>query len=794
MPAVMFVRNPETKDLEHYKGPVPGSNQPLPDINVLVRKPWPGASVEKIPSTTWCHESLSYIVRNQDVRGKFDAKKAIELKVRKGPDYAKLARGETVTSEDGKMITPDMVLGPARLGKGTAIIDLPTPAYVDDLVNRSEWSSPAVTMNLEVIIWILGPGVGEHPKLHEFVAKMPQCKHTVSSPDYCPNYLSMKSIGESTTRMGFLIPENYPTPVHDNMTIPQPSSTTPETVRDMSKAVSLQPLEPGVLIEMEPKFEINRSEVEPPFDANNVTKMMPLAVVQRMDVISKRMRKQEFEQKLQDFRKDLPGADAEIITLGTGSSAPSKYRNVSSTLLHVPGEGYYLFDCGENTLGQLKRVFPPEKLREVLRNLRVVWISHLHADHHLGTASVLRAWFEENYPDGISHSDEVEMGMSKILQDKRLFVVSDAMMTCWLEEYASVENFGFGKIVPLSAAPYIEDDTIKTRFVYRHCRSDGTYPGHETADGTPSTTALSFLDETSPLTPLLHQATGLANILTCRVSHCRGALAVSLVFPSGFKVSFSGDCRPSASFVAIGQNSTVLIHEATFQDDMAISAKAKKHSTVSEALEVGRRMNARAILLTHFSQRYQKVARVDENDANPIEEASNHVGQVGLDVPDDEPSESSAPLRLTGEIQVSRRPHVTVPVVGAHDYMRIRVSNMLHAQLHAPAVDKLFETLERMQLVEAQKRRDAVREVEKARSKAKQAKKAKHGMLDAPPAEMDVDKPESTTKNEKSVWSASESESGWSTSGSETEEWMDKKRLLYGRSQSPRRSPRHRKR
>jgi hypothetical protein len=32
--------------------------------------------------------------------------------------------------------------------------------------------------------------------------------------------------------------------------------------------------------------------------------------------------------------------------------------------LKVPGYGYYLLDCGENTLGQLKRVFEPEELRE----------------------------------------------------------------------------------------------------------------------------------------------------------------------------------------------------------------------------------------------------------------------------------------------------------------------------------------------------------------------------------------------------------------------------------------------
>lgn len=101
--------------------------------------------------------------------------------------------------------------------------------------------------------------------------------------------------------------------------------------------------------------------------------------------------------------------------------------------------------------------------------------------------------------------------------------------------------------------------------------------------------------------------TGLADIATCNVNHCRGAQAVSLTFPTGFKFSYSGDCRPSSGFVEIGKGSTVLLHEATFEDDRRDDALAKKHSTTGEAIAVGKKMGARRILLTHFSQRYAKV-------------------------------------------------------------------------------------------------------------------------------------------------------------------------------------------
>lgn len=102
-------------------------------------------------------------------------------------------------------------------------------------------------------------------------------------------------------------------------------------------------------------------------------------------------------------------------------------------------------------------------------------------------------------------------------------------------------------------------------------------------------------------------ATGLRELSACQVSHCFDAQAVTLGFANGFKVSYSGDCRPSKRFAAIGKDSTVLIHEATFDDEMQGDAEAKKHSTTSEAIGVGLAMRARRVVLTHFSQRYQKM-------------------------------------------------------------------------------------------------------------------------------------------------------------------------------------------
>lgn len=110
----------------------------------------------------------------------------------------------------------------------------------------------------------------------------------------------------------------------------------------------------------------------------------------------------------------------------------------------------------------------------------------------------------------------------------------------------------------------------------------------------------------------LKTATGLADLEACQVPHCWNAQAVSLTFPTGFKFSYSGDCRPSQNIVKIGKGSTVLLHEATFDDELQGDAEAKKHSTTSEAIGVGLAMGAQRVILTHFSQRYQKIPIMDK--------------------------------------------------------------------------------------------------------------------------------------------------------------------------------------
>jgi ribonuclease Z len=52
---------------------------------------------------------------------------------------------------------------------------------------------------------------------------------------------------------------------------------------------------------------------------------------------------------------------------------------------------------------------------------------------------------------------------------------------------------------------------------------------------------------------------------------------------------YSGDTRPCDKLIEAGKGATLLIHEATFEDDLIAEAVAKNHSTTTEAIDVGTR-------------------------------------------------------------------------------------------------------------------------------------------------------------------------------------------------------------
>lgn len=457
MPAVLFVRDPETKGLARYEGPTPDGIAPVPDINVLVRQAWPGALIDRLPPTKRSSTAMSYIIRNHRLRGKFRPAAARDRNVPQGPLWAALTSGFSVQSSDGVTVTPDMVLEPSKEGSGVAVIDLPSSEYVHGLVHRPEWTSAKVMSGVCAVIWILGADVARDETLMKFIESQSGVQHIISSPDRCPNYLSMTSAAAMAVRHNQIDPARYVIPVHSNA--PPTSGKSPAFGETLFQTLSesCRTASRGLKLNIEPTFSLEEDAVVPFLNTALVVQETPQSVLKLSQAARREIGSPAAQ--AEKLNQNLPSPDAEIICLGTGSAAPSQHRNVSATLLRVPGCGSYLIDCGENTLGQLKRMYTAPQLAEVLQDLKLVWISHLHADHHLGLTSVITAWYEE-----VHGKDEVKrrrptmteqmLGPAKLLNDgKRLFIVGHELMMRWLKEYSTVEDFGYDQLVPLVSFP-----------------------------------------------------------------------------------------------------------------------------------------------------------------------------------------------------------------------------------------------------------------------------------------------------------------------------------------------------
>ncbi|KAK8201713.1 hypothetical protein IWZ01DRAFT_505018 [Phyllosticta capitalensis] len=610
LPAKVFWRAPGSDKVE----PFDWSAAPQDPV-VLVREPWPATQVKWLPDVERAPQAVSYLIKTCDMRGKFDKAKAEELKVPKGKIRGVLAQGQSIQLESGETITPEMVIGPTRVGLAFGVIDLPTADYVGPLISRSEWQMPEIKDNLKLIVWILGPNVASDPALKSFMESLPDVKHLVSSQDLSSNPIMFKKSAGSLLRLSKADEKRFRVPFEGTPILTQSGVGSPKREKSITLPGNAEPIKLCDEYLLKPTFKLH--EVNP---NNNGPAFNPEVALQKLngDVIEASSKAKskiaESASELREWWEKMPCPEAEVIPLGTGSALPSLYRNVSATLIRVPGYGSYLLDCGEGTLGQLQRAFSPSEFLEVMDELRLIYLSHSHADHILGTISVVKAWYNVVHKGQRSNnnfrkalSDAIKYPANAIAS-RRLGLVASKPLHDWFREYSGVEDFGYSQTWPVFAR------------------------GGE----------LELVAEKSsggmmPLVPKsrYEHLFGLQDIQTCFVRHCQNAQAVSLTWPEStrvdhsyygskpFKVSYSGDCRPDyVKFPAIGMHSTLLIHEATFEDGLIKDAKAKRHSTTSEALGVGARMRAKCVLLTHFSQRYQKlpvmVREPRENDGEPI--------------------------------------------------------------------------------------------------------------------------------------------------------------------------------
>jgi ribonuclease Z len=60
-----------------------------------------------------------------------------------------------------------------------------------------------------------------------------------------------------------------------------------------------------------------------------------------------------------------------------------------------------MLDAGEGTYGQMMRRYGLRAVDEEMSKLRCIFVSHLHADHHLGVEQLINKWDRVWFRDSI---------------------------------------------------------------------------------------------------------------------------------------------------------------------------------------------------------------------------------------------------------------------------------------------------------------------------------------------------------------------------------------------------------
>ncbi|KAI1884252.1 hypothetical protein AGOR_G00224530 [Albula goreensis] len=493
---------------------------------------------------------VAYVCKLHPKKGNFLVQKAKELGLPVGtsaigPIIAALKDGKTVTY-GGKEIHPEEVCTPTDPGPVFIVVECPSEEFIQPLCTNqvlSRYQRSGAEGSAALVVHMTPESVLENDGYKRWMERFAPSTEHLILNEQVCTVHNVRS-HKIQAQLNLIHKEIFP-------------ELKNCTTKDKQASLHVPNVRAECLLkfQLRPKFEWQRDAI-PMCDASEFVKEaaeLP-AFMKEVD---------ECKQQVMDLtnKAGREGKYPEVVFLGTGSALPMKTRNVSATLLNISPNQSVLLDCGEGTFGQLCRHYG-DKVDEVLTKLSTVFVSHMHADHHTGLLNLLlqreRALDSEGKPFS------------------PIYLVAPGQIMPWLHQYHDhcQEILHHVNIIPSwFLTPGVEAPRQKTK---------------------------SFIQS-------MLKKCDLERFQTCSVRHCKNAFACSLTHRSGWQLVFSGDTMPCDALVDMGKNATLLIHEATLEDGLEEEAVEKRHSTTSQAIDVGMKMNAEFIMLNHFSQRYAKI-------------------------------------------------------------------------------------------------------------------------------------------------------------------------------------------
>lgn len=263
---------------------------------------------------------------------------------------------------------------------------------------------------------------------------------------------------------------------------------------------------------------------------------------------------------------------------------PMPLRRLTSVGLRTGQGSVYLFDCGEGTQ------IPYKELHLGLRALKVVAVTHLHADHCLGLPGLLmlRAQMPDPEPLTVLGPPGLKKFIHHVRRDLAMYINYEIQIRQWTDDGSLVAH---------------EDDDVRILWrplnhsvfclgyrMEEHVRPGRFDPKAAEALGVPC----------GPLWGKLQQGQGVETPGGDRVEPNQ------VLGPArrGRHVAFVTDTAPCKNIALLMDGADLVLVEGMFHSEHREDARAKKHLTVEQGCSAAASAGADRVVLVHLSPRY----------------------------------------------------------------------------------------------------------------------------------------------------------------------------------------------